>query len=108
MNYHGHVYYDEKSEQSALKLFEELGKLNLPTLKKLPSVGIPTGPHPLPMFEIHFAQDDFPFIHTWFKYRRGTLSVLLHENTNEDQKNHTDGALWLGEKVQIDFGYFKN
>ena len=34
--------------------------------------------------------------------QRSGLRVLLHESINNDLRDHTEGARWLGEPVALD------
>ena len=42
----------------------------------------------------------------WRKKNRKGLTVLVHEVTDRDLHDHTEGALWMGDKVQLDFSAF--
>jgi aromatic ring-cleaving dioxygenase len=33
---------------------------------------------------------------------------LLHEDINDDVRDHTEGARWLGEPLQLDLVWLKN
>jgi len=98
-----HVYYTADTRAKAVQLREEavrefhgrpvfVGHL----IDRL------VGPHPLPMFEIDFAKADLGEILPWLMHHRAGLSVLVHEVTGDDPKDHTQGAAWLGERVELD------
>lgn len=99
-----HVYYraDERPKAALLRdrfrdVFEskevEIGGL----IDRL------VGPHPLPMFEVKFRRKDFERIHAWLSENRGGHTVLIHEVTGDDPRDHTEGATWLGAPVDLDF-----
>jgi aromatic ring-cleaving dioxygenase len=76
----------------------------------------PIGPHPIAMFEVNlFTPAQFGAFIPWLIINRGPLSVLIHPNTvdpvtgehEEELRNHTQRATWLGEKVILDLGTFK-
>lgn len=81
----------------------------------------PVGPHPIAMFEVNlFTPAQFGAFVPWLVMHRGPLSVLIHPNTaaarsveggveevNEEEKNHTTRAIWLGERVPLDLGLFE-
>lgn len=37
----------------------------------------------------------------WLTVWRGELSVLIHPNTVREKWDHTDGAAWLGERLEV-------
>ena len=106
MRYHCHIYYNDQSQESIDTLFLSLSELKTRTLKLMPRKRHATGPHPLPMVEAHFEEEDFQFLKSWLEKNRGVHPVLLHEDTGHDHVDHTRGALWLGEIQKINFDYF--
>ncbi len=71
----------------------------------------PVGPHPVAMFEVNlFTPAQFGAFIPWLVINRGPLSALLHPNTDiegEDERNHTQMATWLGERLPLDLSLFK-
>lgn len=73
----------------------------------------PIGPHPVAMFEVNvFTPAQFGAFIPWLVINRGPLSALLHPNTLvetalEDERNHTQRATWLGDKIPLDLRVFK-
>ena len=70
----------------------------------------PIGPHPVAMFEVNlFTPTQFGAFVPWIMFNRGPLSVLVHPNTApwEDERNHTQRAAWLGERIPLDLSLFK-
>lgn len=76
----------------------------------------PVGPHPYAMFEVNlFTPAQFGAFIPWLVIWRGPLSALVHPNTEEEPgalewdnelRNHTQRATWLGEKVPLDLSLF--
>ncbi|KAG8870006.1 hypothetical protein FRC20_000491 [Serendipita sp. 405] len=69
----------------------------------------PVGPHPIPMFEINtFTPSEtgalFGFLTIW----RGPLSVLIHPNTDDEFKDHTELCSWMGRPVPLDTSFLKH
>jgi len=100
MNYHVHVYWNTASERIwALHLRSKLRKLGC-------TIGypydIPIGPHPIPMFRATYTSDNQSEVESMITAHRSGLSVLLHESINNDVRDHTEGARWLGEPVALD------
>ena len=62
-------------------------------------------------FEVNlFSPEQFGAFIPWLVINRGPLSALLHPNTDdeaEEERNHTQRATWLGEKVVLDVSVFK-
>ena len=64
------------------------------------------------MFEVNlFTPAQFGAFVPWLIIYRGPLSVLIHPNTlvksmAEDERNHTQRATWLGERIPLDLRLF--
>lgn len=68
----------------------------------------PIGPHTVAMFEVNiFTPMQFGAFIPWLVINRGPLSALVHPNTGDDERDHTQRATWLGEKMALDLGTFK-
>ena len=59
----------------------------------------PVGPHPISMYQVAFAVDEFPALVPWLMLNRGGLDVLVHPQTGNAYDDHTIHALWLGEQA---------
>ncbi|SGZ52991.1 CIC11C00000000807 [Sungouiella intermedia] len=110
-----HVYYDDKSrdESNALKKrlladFPEYASEGAIIVKQLP-VEKAIGPHYDLFWEVDVARVDvFAKLLSWFVQHHGSLSVLVHPQTGFDLKDHTEHALWLGEKKELKTFVFPN
>lgn len=68
----------------------------------------PVGPHTVAMFEVNvFTPAQFGAFIPWLVINRGPLSALVHPNTGDDERDHTQRATWMGEKMPLDLGMFK-
>jgi aromatic ring-cleaving dioxygenase len=76
----------------------------------------PVGPHPIAMFEVNlFTPAQFGAFVPWLVINRGPLSALIHPNTvdpmtgecEEEERDHTQRATWMGERVLLDLSLFK-
>ena len=73
----------------------------------------PLGPHPVAMFEVNlFTPAQFGAFIPWLVINRGPLSALVHPNTTtegaaEEERNHTQRATWLGDRIPLDLRIFK-
>jgi DOPA 4,5-dioxygenase len=100
-DYHAHVYYtDAASKAIAAELREELGRRFQCVLGRWHDK--PVGPHPISMYQVAFPVAEFPRLVPWLALNHRGLSVLIHPETGDDPLDHTEHALWLGEKLPLD------
>lgn len=62
------------------------------------------------MFEVNlFTPAQFGAFVPWLVINRGPLSALVHPNTveTEEERNHTQRATWLGDRIPLDLRVFK-
>ena len=107
INYHAHIYF-------AVETFELLKDSALETLsikqKSIHSIvafSTKVGPHPLPMIELSFKKPFLDEITTFLREKFKEQSILIHEDTGNDIQDHTHGAIWLGQKLHLDFVFFE-
>jgi aromatic ring-cleaving dioxygenase len=68
----------------------------------------PIGPHPIAMFEVNlFTPAQFGAFIPWLVINRGPLSALLHPNTGDDIRDHTQRATWLGQPFPLQVGLLR-
>ncbi len=103
--FHVHIYFDAKDLELAYSLGEQAHLTNF--FNNIKIFEKPIGPHPKGMIEMHFIESSFATILNWVKLHRKEFSVLIHEDTGDDIKDHTDGILWLGKQLPIDFSFFE-
>ena len=106
MNYDIHIYWrnnDERNEALALqKVLIENNVQTFPFLEK------PIGPHPYPMFESHVTNQTLPAIESLLTVNRKTCSILIHEKTGDHVYDHTKGARFLGEPLELNIEFLRN
>ncbi|CAP66773.1 uncharacterized protein PODANS_4_7280 [Podospora anserina S mat+] len=116
-----HVYYFQNNPQQtqyARELWQRI-RHEFPELRIYTFWDRPVGPHPVAMFEVNlFTPAQFGAFIPWLAIWRGPLSVLVHPNTTHEDdvphelerelKNHTERAIWLGERIPLDVGRFKS
>ena len=98
--YHAHIYFEESNGDYAAEIREtiaarfdvEMGRWH----------DRPVGPHSRPMYQVAFSTRTFADIVPWLMVNHGDLAVLIHPRTGGDLPDHTDYALWLGEKLDLD------
>jgi aromatic ring-cleaving dioxygenase len=54
------------------------------------------------MFRATYTSENQSVVEDMITAQRNGLSVLLHESINNDLRDHTEGARWLGEPVALD------
>lgn len=99
--YHAHVYYDAETRETAAKLREELAARFPVTLGRWHDR--PVGPHSAAMYQVAFAPTDAGRIIPWLMLNHGPLSVFIHPLTGDDRADHDEHALWLGDRLPLDF-----
>jgi len=68
----------------------------------------PIGPHPIAMFEVNlFTPAQFGAFIPWLVINRGPLSALLHPNTGDDIRDHSQRATWLGQPFPLQIGLLR-
>lgn len=94
---------------------EALTRFVVPELRIYRFWDRPIGPHPVAMFEVNLMSPaEFGAFVPWLAMWHGDLSVLVHPNTIEpgvseamtELKDHTQRALWMGEKIPLDLSIF--
>ncbi len=54
------------------------------------------------MYQVAFAADQFDRVVPWLMVNRQGLVVFVHPLTGDDLADHSDHALWLGERLELD------
>ncbi|MCK6263658.1 DOPA 4,5-dioxygenase family protein [Vibrio sp. ZSDE26] len=98
--FHAHVYFPLKNLKQAENLKARIESERRDVLKVFPlNMGL-VGPHKMPMFEIHFSNNERDFIQ-WLDGVREDLSVLIHPVSEEHLLDHTERATWLGRELGV-------
>ena len=106
IDYHAHVYFtDAPSRALAVELRDRIGSRFPVALGRVHDR--PIGPHPKPMFQVAFATELFGQLVPWLALNHRGLSVLVHPETGDDPIDHSEYALWLGEKLEVDIEYLR-
>ncbi|OJJ43487.1 hypothetical protein ASPZODRAFT_957151 [Penicilliopsis zonata CBS 506.65] len=108
-----HIYHFQNNPDQVVyaKALHERIRREFPELRIYAFFDRPIGPHPVAMFEVNlFTPAQFGAFVPWLVINRGPLSALLHPNTvlEEEERNHTQRATWLGEKIPLDLRMFKS
>jgi DOPA 4,5-dioxygenase len=106
LNYDIHIYWRKKNERNeALALQKVLIENNVQTF---PFVEKPIGPHPYPMFESHVTNQKLLVIESLLIANRKGCSILIHEKTGDHVYDHTKGARFLGEPLELNIEFLRN
>lgn len=98
-SYHAHVYYSAATRGTAERLREEIARGFKVELGRWHDE--PVGPHPVSMYQVAFAPDEFPRFVPWLMLNRDGLDVLVHPQTGDGYADHTEHASWLGAKLTL-------
>ncbi|KAI4263360.1 MAG: hypothetical protein L6R42_001486 [Xanthoria sp. 1 TBL-2021] len=104
-----HIYFDRHNdhEVKAMKAMRQAIKDEFPELSIYPIHDKPVGPHPLPMFEVDlFTPAQFGAFIPWLAINHGPLSVLIHPNTGKSRLDHTQNAIWIGNRLDLKLDTF--
>lgn len=54
-----------------------------------------------------FTPKQFGAFIPWLVINRGPLSALVHPNTDDEERDHTQRATWMGDRLPLDLTLFK-
>ena len=97
--YHAHVYYEPATRIRAERLRAEIGEHFTARLGSWHDE--PVGPHPVAMYQVAFAIDEFSRLVPWLMLNRDGLDILVHPMTDDAVADHTRHALWLGTPLPL-------
>ncbi|RDB20834.1 putative 21 protein [Hypsizygus marmoreus] len=95
-----HIYYMQniKSELKFARELHERVRREFPELRIYKFWEKPVGPHPTAMFEVNtFTPHQTGALFSWLTVHRGPCSVLIHPNTKDPYKDHTELLTWMGK-----------
>lgn len=98
--YHSHIYFDSTDIEIATHLRNTISEMSGVKVGKMHDK--PIGPHTKPMFTVEIKPDVFSRLVPFLMINRNNLDVLVHPETGNDLLDHTNHALWLGNKVPLD------
>ena len=103
MRYHAHIYWqNEDQRREALSLREPLREMGA----KVGSIhDEPIGPHPYAMYQVNYNSDIAETVEGLLSKTK--LDILLHEDTGNDVRDHTEGTRWLGRELKLDLAWLE-
>ena len=105
--YHAHVYFRLSEVPLAQALLKAIEALYSPEVQIGQFHLRPVGPHPVPMVTLEFDSEIKEDFIQFLIRNRESLTILIHEDTGDDYYDHSEGAQWLGEKLQLNFDHFE-
>jgi len=103
-SFDAHIYYDESTFEKAKRFIEAAGEkfsLRVGQMHRKP-----VGPHPCWSCVLEFKPELFGEVVPWLMLNRNGLTVLVHPDTGDDLKDHTDHTLWMGEIKTLNLAMF--
>jgi len=100
--YHAHIYYDPAdpaTRAEAERLRQGMAEQFTARLGNWHDD--PVGPHPVAMYQVAFAVDEFPRLVPWLMLNRAGLDVLVHPLSGDSVADHTRFAMWLGQPLPL-------
>jgi DOPA 4,5-dioxygenase len=106
--YHAHVYYDAGSFAQARDLTAAVAERfgNQVRLGRMHEK--PVGPHPDWSCQIGFKPELFGDIMPWLAMHRGGLVLFIHPLSDNELRDHTERAIWLGGIRTLDTSMLKD
>src|SRR4051812_9674793 len=98
-SFHAHIYYDPRTKPGAEPLRQAIAARFSTELGRWHDE--PVGPHPVSMYQVAFAPEEFGRFVPWLMLNRNGLDVLVHPQTGDGYADHTELASWLGEKLKL-------
>ena len=105
IGFHVHVYFDPPTRATALAVRDGLAERFDVELGRIH--GRPMGPHPKSMYQVKFAPSEFSALVQWLMLNHAGLDVLIHPETGDDVADHTEQALWLGQKLDLNIDFLR-
>lgn len=108
-SYHAHIYFDSDTREKALSIRSELAFLSeLSQYAESNAISVgrmhdnPIGPHTKPQFQVSFTHQAVSEILLTLIEDRNGLNVLIHPNSENELKDHTENVMWLGNPIPLD------
>ena len=106
MNYDIYIYWRNNDERNEALILQKVLIEN--KVQTFPIVEKPVGPHPYPMFESHLTSQTLSVIESLLVANRKSCSILIHEKTGDHVYDHTKGARFLGEPLELNIELLRN
>lgn len=98
--FHAHVYFNQKKQVKA-EAFHQKMEQNKDQSGLSPLRFELRGPHPHWMFTLNFTSENFMKMVEFMQKHRDGLSILIHPLSGNEVLDHTDYAMFLGQKENL-------
>ncbi|MCB1742596.1 MAG: DOPA 4,5-dioxygenase family protein [Gammaproteobacteria bacterium] len=103
--YHAHVYFDAMTLELARRICEQARDRFSIAMGRMHEK--PVGPHPMWSCQLTVPADRFGEVVPWLLINREGLTVLVHPETGDALRDHTEHAMWLGDSQTLSVEMFK-
>ena len=97
--FHAHIYYEKETFGNAQKLVKKAYNQDGVVVGRMHEK--PIGPHPKWSCQLLFSKDQLTNMMILLLENRKGLTVFIHPVTGKDFLDHTEHAIWLGEKLEL-------
>lgn len=98
-SFHAHVYFDAQTVGKARALCEAARDRFGIAMGRMHER--PVGPHPMWSCQLTVPADAFGAVIPWLALNRDGLIIFTHPDTGDDIPDHTDHAIWMGARLEL-------
>jgi len=102
--FHAHLYFDHTSLAIANEIVELAKSESIFSVGRLHEKNV--GPHPMWSCQLLFETQDIKDAMLWLLINRRNLTWFIHPLSGDDLKDHSDYAIWMGEKYNLNLSMF--
>ncbi|HEY7301308.1 MAG TPA: DOPA 4,5-dioxygenase family protein [Xanthobacteraceae bacterium] len=106
-HYHAHIYYDPSATRERAARLRERLAASFPEARLGRWHDEAVGPHLRSMYQVAFPSTIFASFMPWLMLNRDGLAVLVHPETGDAYRDHSEHAAWLGEKLPLNLDVLK-
>ena len=103
--FHAHIYYEKETLEKAKTLVDQAYSKEGVIVGRMHER--PVGPHPTWSCQLLFSKDQLTNMMIWLLENRKGLTIFIHPVTGNDLLDHTDHAIWLGKKIDLNLKVLK-
>jgi DOPA 4,5-dioxygenase len=107
-HYHAHIYYDPTATRERAARLRDRVAANFADAKLGRWHDELVGPHLRSMYQVEFPAAMLGSFLPWLMLNRDGLAVLVHPETGDALRDHTEHAAWLGEKLPLRLDVLEN
>lgn len=104
-SYHAHVYFNADTIEKARRICTDAAQRFGLVMGRVHEK--PVGPHPDWSCQLAFEPGKLGDVVGWLAQNREGLVVLIHPETGDELKDHTEHAIWMGAVRPLDVSIFK-